>query len=71
LRGCKNENQGKPLTWDISSCPYLKGKGYRDDPIFIEYFIVKIKNYAYLVPFTEDEEGRFLKTIGVDGVGPS
>jgi len=25
--------------------------------------IVKIKDYAYLVPFIEDEEGKFLKTI--------
>jgi uncharacterized DUF497 family protein len=25
--------------------------------------IVKIGDYAYLVPFIEDEEGRFLKTI--------
>jgi len=25
--------------------------------------VVKIKNYAYLIPFVEDEEGRFLKTI--------
>ncbi|MBW1643112.1 MAG: BrnT family toxin [Deltaproteobacteria bacterium] len=25
--------------------------------------IVKIKNYAYLVPFVENEKGRFLKTI--------
>ena len=24
---------------------------------------VKIKGYAYLVPFVEDEKGRFLKTI--------
>ena len=28
-----------------------------------QMLIVKIKNYAYLVPFVEDEEGRFLKTI--------
>ena len=28
-----------------------------------QMLIVRIKNYAYLVPFVEDEEGRFLKTI--------
>jgi len=28
-----------------------------------QMLIVKIKNYAYLVPFVEDEEGKFLKTI--------
>jgi uncharacterized DUF497 family protein len=28
-----------------------------------QMLVVKIKNYAYLVPFVEDEEGRFLKTI--------
>jgi len=28
-----------------------------------QMLIVKIKNYAYLVPFIEDEEGKFLKTI--------
>lgn len=26
-------------------------------------YIVKIDNYAYVVPFIEDEEKRFLKTI--------
>ena len=26
-----------------------------------QMLIVKIKNYAYLVPFVEDEEGKFLK----------
>jgi len=25
--------------------------------------VVKIKDYAYLVPFIEDKEGKFLKTI--------
>jgi len=25
--------------------------------------VVKVENYAYLVPFVEDEEGKFLKTI--------
>jgi hypothetical protein len=25
--------------------------------------VVKIKDYAYLVPFVKDEEGKFLKTI--------
>ena len=25
--------------------------------------VVKIKDYAYLVPFVEDEETKFLKTI--------
>jgi uncharacterized DUF497 family protein len=28
-----------------------------------QMLIVKIKEYAYLVPFVEDEEGKFLKTI--------
>ena len=28
-----------------------------------QMLIVKIKNYAYLVPFVEDEKGKFLKTI--------
>ena len=28
-----------------------------------QMLIVKIKDYAYLVPFAEDEENRFLKTI--------
>ena len=28
-----------------------------------QMLIVKIKNHAYLVPFVEDEEGKFLKTI--------
>ena len=28
-----------------------------------QMLIVKIKNYAHLVPFVEDEEGKFLKTI--------
>lgn len=28
-----------------------------------QMLIVKIKDYAYLVPFVEDEEGKFLKTI--------
>lgn len=28
-----------------------------------QMLIVKIKNYAYLVPIIEDEEGKFLKTI--------
>jgi len=28
-----------------------------------QMLVVKIKNYAYLVPFAEDEEGKFLKTI--------
>lgn len=26
-------------------------------------FIVEINNYAYLVPYTEDDEKKFLKTI--------
>ena len=25
--------------------------------------VVEIQNYAYLVPFIEDDEGKFLKTI--------
>ncbi|MCK5148692.1 BrnT family toxin [bacterium] len=28
-----------------------------------QMLIVKIKDYAYLVPFVEDEEGKYLKTI--------
>jgi len=28
-----------------------------------QMLVVKIKDYAYLVPFLEDEEGKFLKTI--------
>jgi len=28
-----------------------------------QMLVVKIRDYAYLVPFVEDEEGRFLKTI--------
>jgi uncharacterized DUF497 family protein len=28
-----------------------------------QMLIVKIRGYAYLVPFVEDEEGKFLKTI--------
>jgi uncharacterized DUF497 family protein len=28
-----------------------------------QILIVKIRGYAYLVPFIEDEEGKFLKTI--------
>jgi uncharacterized DUF497 family protein len=28
-----------------------------------QMLVVKIKGYAYLVPFVEDEEGKFLKTI--------
>ncbi len=28
-----------------------------------QMLVVKIKNCAYLVPFVEDEEGKFLKTI--------
>ena len=28
-----------------------------------QMLIVKIREYAYLVPFVEDEEGKFLKTI--------
>ena len=28
-----------------------------------QMLIVKIKEYAYLVPFIEDENGKFLKTI--------
>ena len=28
-----------------------------------QLLIVKIKEYVYLVPYVEDEEGRFLKTI--------
>jgi len=28
-----------------------------------QMLIVKIKDYAYLVPFVKDEEGKFLKTI--------
>ena len=28
-----------------------------------QMLVVKIKGYAYLVPFVEDERGRFLKTI--------
>jgi len=28
-----------------------------------QMLVVKIKDYAYLVPFVEDEEGKFLKTI--------
>ena len=28
-----------------------------------QMLIVKIKEYVYLVPFVEDEEGKFLKTI--------
>jgi len=28
-----------------------------------QMLVVKIKDYAYLVPFIEDEESRFLKTI--------
>ena len=28
-----------------------------------QMLIVKIKEYAYLVPFVEDEEAKFLKTI--------
>lgn len=28
-----------------------------------QMLIVKIKGYAYLIPFVEDEENRFLKTI--------
>lgn len=28
-----------------------------------QIYIVNINNYAYVVPFVEDEEKRFLKTI--------
>ncbi len=28
-----------------------------------QMLVVKIKDYAYLVPFVEDEEAKFLKTI--------
>ena len=28
-----------------------------------QMLVVKIRDYAYLVPFIEDEEGNFLKTI--------
>ena len=28
-----------------------------------QMLVVKIKDYAYLVPFVEDEESKFLKTI--------
>ena len=28
-----------------------------------QMLVVKIKDYAYLVPFIEDEEGKYLKTI--------
>jgi len=28
-----------------------------------QLLVVKIKDYVYLVPFVEDEEGKFLKTI--------
>jgi len=28
-----------------------------------QMLVVKIRDYAYLVPFIEDEEGKFLKTI--------
>lgn len=28
-----------------------------------QMLVVKIRDYAYLVPFVEDEEGKFLKTI--------
>jgi len=28
-----------------------------------QILVVKIEDYAYLVPFAEDEEGKFLKTI--------
>ncbi len=28
-----------------------------------QMLVVKIEDYAYLVPFVEDEEGKFLKTI--------
>ena len=28
-----------------------------------QILVVKIRDYAYLVPFIEDEEGKFLKTI--------
>ena len=28
-----------------------------------QILVVKIKDYVYLVPFVEDEENRFLKTI--------
>ena len=28
-----------------------------------QMLVVKIGDYAYLVPFVEDEEGKFLKTI--------
>ena len=28
-----------------------------------QMLIVKIKDYVYLIPFVEDEENRFLKTI--------
>jgi len=28
-----------------------------------QMLVVKIKDYAYLVPFVEGEEGKFLKTI--------
>ena len=28
-----------------------------------QILIVKIKEYIYLIPFVEEEEGRFLKTI--------
>ena len=28
-----------------------------------QMLVVKIRDYVYLVPFVEDEEGKFLKTI--------
>ena len=28
-----------------------------------QILVVKIRDYAYLVPFVEDEEGKFLKTV--------
>ena len=28
-----------------------------------QMLVVKIRDYAYLVPFIEDEDGKFLKTI--------
>jgi len=57
--------------WNHEKSEKLKaerGIGFEQVVLHIErgdqqMLVVKIKDYAYLVPFVEDEEAKFLKTI--------
>jgi hypothetical protein len=55
----KNKHLGRNYIFRPFAFWYKNQKRYPNQKILV----VEIDNYAYLVPFIEDDKGKFLKTI--------